>query len=174
MLYRWLCPRLKRQNPRSKFSVQVYVVLVSASLGLKPNFGNTSEEKWWLWLRGWLNWNLEASIVFVGQSLFYQSTFTISVPRLFLQSIWSRLPNRMSWCWVWFVLESFFFPAGTLEMEWKLGAMRGQPSAVGAHCSLAVHLGSCRKNTSCADTHLDWESYQQSRKSNSFTQGYLA
>lgn len=67
---------------------------------------------------------------------------------------------------------AFSFPAGTLEMEWKMEVMRGQPSADEAHCSSALGLGSCKKNTACSHTHLDLESYQQSRKI--FTHRYLA
>lgn len=64
----------------------------------------------------------------------------------------------------------FFFPAWSLE-DCKMGVMRGQPSAVGAHCSLAVHLGSCRqykKNTS-SHTHtytLTWSGRFTSRAEN--------
>lgn len=81
---------------------------------------------------------------------------------VFLQRFWSHLSCRKSCCCVWFILESF--PAGTLEMEWKMEVMRGQPSAEEAHCSSALGLGSCKKNTAYSHTHLDLESYQQSRK----------
>lgn len=42
----------------------------------------------------------------------------------------------------------FYFPAETHEMKWKMGVMRGQASAVEAHCSPAVRLGQCRQTHS--------------------------
>lgn len=60
------------------------------------------------------------------------------------------------------------FPAWTLE-DWKMGVMTCQPSAVGAHCSLAVHLAPCRQHKKTHPKHtntLTWSERFTSRAEN--------
>ena len=68
------------------------------------------------------------------------------------------------------------FPALILEMKWKMGMMRGQPSAVGTHCSLAVHLGPCSTRKTHARIHMHAPQLEVSpterKKGCSLTMGY--
>lgn len=122
-------------------------------------------------------WSQKALVIcvcwFLGISpccfILVKHPLVFAVRRVFV-SLAERVDVVSNLCW------SDFFPSFLLRhLRWSGKWVWWEVNQVqwGTHCSPAVRLSPYWKHSEEKHTHLDWETYQQSRKPNSLMLGYL-